>query len=97
MKTGHLQDVFGCFKGKVVCGDDVHHAIKGKPAPDIFIIAAQKLLSRNVGPIKGPITEDQKEERRKGLVFEDGLPGMQAGKRAGMLGSYGSFRLLIDD
>ncbi|KAF9444772.1 HAD-like protein [Macrolepiota fuliginosa MF-IS2] len=84
MKTGHLQDVFGCFEGKVICGDDTYHAARGKPAPDIFIIAAGKLLSRNVGPIEGFITEEQWEERRKGLIFEDGLPGMQAGKRAGM-------------
>lgn len=84
MKTAHLQAVFGCFGGKVICGDDAAHSIKGKPAPDIFIIAAKELLSRDVGSVGELITEKQKEERRMGLVFEDGLPGMQAGKRAGM-------------
>jgi pseudouridine-5'-monophosphatase len=86
MKTAHLQDVFGCFEGKVICGDDAHYRIRGKPSPDIFITATRELLSRDVGAVDGAITEKQKEERRKGLVFEDGLPGMQAGKRAGMSG-----------
>ncbi|KAJ3576780.1 hypothetical protein NP233_g196 [Leucocoprinus birnbaumii] len=84
MKTAHLQAVFGCFEGKVICGDDVHYKFKGKPAPDIFIIAAKELLSRDVGSVGESPTEKQTEERSKGLVFEDGLPGMQAGKRAGM-------------
>lgn len=88
MKTRHLQDVFVCFEGKVICGDDANHTIRGKPAPDIFLLAAKELLSRDIGPIEGPVTETQRRERGKGLVFEDGLPGMQAGKRAGMSGSY---------
>jgi pseudouridine-5'-monophosphatase len=96
LKTGHLQSVFGCFEGKVICGDDADHSIKGKPAPDIFIIAAKELLSRDVGPIKDSITERQREERIKGLVFEDGLPGMQAGKRARMSGSFCLHNLLIN-
>lgn len=90
-KTSHLQDVFGCFEGKVVCGDDAYPGMKGKPAPDIFIVAAKELLARKVGSVEGVITEEHKEERRKGLIFEDGLPGMQAGKRAGMSGSCGLF------
>lgn len=85
-KTAHLQDLFGLFEGKIVCSDDAHYKMKGKPAPDIFIIAARELLSRNVGPVEGAITEDQGQERCQGLVFEDGLPGVQAGKKAGMSG-----------
>ncbi|KXN90947.1 (DL)-glycerol-3-phosphatase 2 [Leucoagaricus sp. SymC.cos] len=84
MKTAHLQAVFGCFEGKVICGDDAHYNIRGKPAPDIFIVAARELLERDVGPVDGCLTTQQVEERKKGLIFEDGLPGMQAGKRAGM-------------
>jgi pseudouridine-5'-monophosphatase len=93
MKTAHLQDVFGLFEGKVVCGDDTHYKMKGKPAPDIFIVAARELLSRDVGPIDGAIAENQREERCRGLVFEDGLPGMQAGKKAGMSGSPDLFQV----
>ena len=88
LKTAHLQATFGCFEGKVICGDDTHHNIKGKPAPDVFIVAAKELLSRDVGSADDPITVKQRIERSKGLVFEDALSGLQAGKRAGMSGSY---------
>ncbi|KIK09805.1 hypothetical protein K443DRAFT_671129 [Laccaria amethystina LaAM-08-1] len=83
MKTQHLQDVFGCFGNKIICGDD-SHKIKGKPAPDIFLVAAKELLGRDVGVPDVQPTSEQQEVRRRGLVFEDGLPGMQAAKRAGM-------------
>ncbi|KAJ3973095.1 HAD-like domain-containing protein [Lentinula raphanica] len=90
MKTGHLEDVFGCFEGKVICGDDPRPGMRGKPDPDIFLIAAKEMLGRDIGPVQGEdeegvsLTEEHKSERRRGLVLEDGLPGMQAGKRAGM-------------
>ncbi|TFK44312.1 HAD-like domain-containing protein [Crucibulum laeve] len=84
MKTGHLQGVFGCFEGKVVCGDDMEYKMKGKPEPDIFLTAARVMLGKDVGHPGEEPTERHMLERSKGLVFEDGLPGMQAGKRAGM-------------
>jgi len=87
LKIAHLQTTFSCFEGKVICGDDTHHNIRGKPAPDIFIAAAKELLYRDVGSVNIPITDKQRIERGKGLVFEDALPGLQAGKRAGMSGS----------
>ncbi|KAF5326225.1 hypothetical protein D9611_000414 [Ephemerocybe angulata] len=84
LKTGHLQHVFGLFEGKAICGDDKQYNMQGKPAPDIFLVAAREMLGRNVGePLSHPNAE-QKSERLKGLVLEDGMPGMQAGKRAGM-------------
>lgn len=86
LKTTHLQAVFGCFERKVVCGDDHKYNMRGKPAPDIFITTAREMLNRDVGYPDIPPTEIQIEERKKGLVFEDALPGMQAGKRAGMSG-----------
>ncbi|KAG5638325.1 hypothetical protein H0H81_000743 [Sphagnurus paluster] len=90
LKTGHLSEVFDCFEGKVVCGDDKQCGMKGKPAPDIFLVAAREMLGRNVGY---PDTNNAEQviERAKALVFEDGLPGLQAGKRAGMSGWW--FRL----
>jgi pseudouridine-5'-monophosphatase len=90
-KTAHLQAVFSLFEGKVICGDDQQYKMRGKPAPDIFLVAAKELLGRDVGGPDEECTDAQLEERAKGLVFEDALPGMQAGKRAGMSGKIQLF------
>ena len=87
LKTGHLQEVFGLFEGRVVCGDDTRYGMRGKPFPDIFLVAAKEMLGLDVGELNEEPTEVQKGQRSKGLVLEDGLPGMQAGKRAGMNGT----------
>ena len=103
MKTGHLGEIFGCFEGKVVCADDTQYAgMRGRPNPDIFLIAAREMLGRNIGSLAGEgeeveLSEEQIGERRKGLVFEDALPGMQAGKRAGMSGELLSITDLCTD
>ncbi|KAF7979081.1 hypothetical protein HWV62_43585 [Athelia sp. TMB] len=83
MKTAHLGEVFDCFEGRVICGDDAIAGMRGKPEPDIFLLAAKNLLDRNVGSPE-ECGEAEKLERSRGLVFEDALFGMQAGKRAGM-------------
>ncbi|KAG6873446.1 hypothetical protein C0995_015535 [Termitomyces sp. Mi166 len=83
LKTGHLGEVFDCFEGNIVCGDDVQYQMRGKPFPDIFLVAAREMLGRDVGQAES-CSSDEACERAKGLVFEDGVPGMQAGKRAGM-------------
>ena len=56
-----LRDYFSC----IMTGCDVAH---GKPAPDIYLAASEKL---RVNP-------------ERCLVFEDIIPGIQAGKSAGM-------------
>ena len=86
IKTAHLQSLFDYFEGKVVCGDH-NYNMKGKPAPDIFLTTAREMLNRDVGHPEVSETDAHVHERRKGLVFEDALPGVQAGKRAGMSGT----------
>lgn len=91
MKTAHLGEVFECFERKIVCADDAKYNMKGKPAPDVFLTAAKELLGRDVGMPEDQCTDGQKEERAKGLVFEDAIPGLQAGKRAGMSGRIAAY------
>ncbi|TFY53341.1 hypothetical protein EVG20_g10159 [Dentipellis fragilis] len=77
LKTGHLQHLFGLFGTRVVCGDDPwisEQGGRGKPFPDGEV--------REVESEAVPL--EQREERARGLVFEDAIPGVQAGKRAGM-------------
>jgi len=67
LKTRHMQDWFALFDS-VICGDEP--AVKhGKPAPDIFLLAAQSLGA----------------EPEQCLVFEDSLAGMEAAQAAGMV------------
>ena len=61
LKLNQVQDYFEC----IMCGTD---GFRGKPAPDIYLAAAEKLCV----------------EPNKCLVFEDIIPGIQAGKSAGM-------------
>lgn len=91
-KSAHLMDkLFGCFEGKVVCADDGLIATgRGKPCPDVFLVTARTCLEKDVGEKEdgdAEVTPEQVAERKKGLVFEDAIPGMQAGKRAGMNGA----------
>lgn len=62
---------------------------RGKSFLDVFLAAA-RALRRPVGPNEDDGTAGVGEavhaERTRGLVFEDALPGVQAGKRAGTSG-----------
>lgn len=83
LKTGHLRDIFDLFGNAVVCGDD-KEVKRGKPAPDVFLVAANWAGILDAGLDEENVSDEQKNARAQGLVFEDATSGVIAGKRAGM-------------
>ncbi|KAH8915185.1 HAD-like protein [Atractiella rhizophila] len=71
-KTTHLPHLFSHFPPHAIVKGDDPRVKNGKPNPDIFIEAAKTL---------GLTTE---EEWRRCIVFEDGIPGVEGAKKAGM-------------
>lgn len=73
-ETKHLLGYF--HPERRVLGDDSRvRQGRGKPAPDIYLVALQTLKSNtNAKPILPS----------ECLVFEDSVPGVEAGRRAGM-------------
>ncbi|KAI5805139.1 HAD superfamily hydrolase [Geopyxis carbonaria] len=80
LKTAHLQDLFSVFpKSQQVTGDDPRIPKgRGKPAPDIYLVALESINSRRRGEGKEEIKPEEC------LVFEDAVPGVESGRRAGM-------------
>jgi pseudouridine-5'-monophosphatase len=80
IKTEHLQELFSVFpKDSVVVGDDPRiGAGKGKPAPYIYLLALETINTR----LRAQGEPDIHPEEC--LVFEDSVPGVEAGRRAGM-------------
>jgi len=81
LKTAHLSELFSVFpEENMVLGDDPRiMAGRGKPAPDIYLLALKT--------INDVIQREGKEDIIKPeecLVFEDAVPGVEAGRRAGM-------------
>ncbi|KAK4191914.1 HAD-like domain-containing protein, partial [Podospora australis] len=79
LKTSHLEELFSVFEShRRVLGDD--HRIppgRGKPLPDIYLLAL-KTINESLPEGEKPITPEEC------LVFEDSVPGVEAGRRAGM-------------
>ncbi|XP_032592609.1 probable pseudouridine-5'-phosphatase isoform X1 [Drosophila grimshawi] len=69
LKTTHHRELFELFHHRV-CGSSDSEVKEGKPAPDIFLVAAGRFSDK-------PTPENC-------LVFEDSPNGVEAGKSAGM-------------
>ncbi|KAL2820902.1 HAD-like domain-containing protein [Aspergillus cavernicola] len=80
LKTSHLQDLFSLFpEPQRVLGDDPRIGKgRGKPLPDIYLLALETINSSLRERGEKEITPEEC------LVFEDAVPGVEAGRRAGM-------------
>jgi pseudouridine-5'-monophosphatase len=80
LKSAHLTELFEHFAPEhQVLGDDPRiPSGRGKPAPDIYLLALSTLNETLEARGQPPI---QPEEC---LVFEDSVPGVESGRRAGM-------------
>ncbi|RMZ77676.1 hypothetical protein DV738_g4283, partial [Chaetothyriales sp. CBS 135597] len=83
IKTRHLQDLFSAFSPPLrVLGDDPRIPRgRGKPLPDIYLLALRCVNEQIRAEGKGDEPEITPAEC---LVFEDSVPGIEAGRRAGM-------------
>jgi pseudouridine-5'-monophosphatase len=79
LKTSHLESLFSIFPtSQKILGDNPRiPAGRGKPAPDIFLVALSA-INANLPPSITPIQPSEC------LVFEDAVPGVEAARRAGM-------------
>lgn len=80
MKTERLADLFSVFPASQrVLGDDPRIGKgRGKPLPDIYLLALETINAS----LRVHGEDEVKPEEC--LVFEDAVPGVEAGRRAGM-------------
>ena len=79
VKTQKWTELFSVFEtNRRVLGDDSRiQPGRGKPLPDIYLLAL-KTINDSLEPGENPINPEEC------LVFEDSVPGVEAGRRAGM-------------
>lgn len=79
LKSDHLEEFFSVFpQNRRVVGDDKRlQPGRGKPLPDIFLLAL-KTINDSLPEGETPIKPEEC------LVFEDSVPGVESGRRAGM-------------
>ncbi|GME65778.1 Haloacid dehalogenase-like hydrolase [Neofusicoccum parvum] len=84
LKTTHLTELFEVFPEECrVLGDDARIGKgRGKPAPDIYLLAL-KTVNERLRREEGA-SEEELIRPEECLVFEDSVPGVEAGRRAGM-------------
>lgn len=82
LKTAHLGEHFSVFEDQHrIMGDDERIPPgKGKPAPQIYLLALETINARMRAEGKG----EQEITPAECLVFEDSVPGVESGRRAGM-------------
>ncbi|OJJ44964.1 hypothetical protein ASPZODRAFT_134384 [Penicilliopsis zonata CBS 506.65] len=80
LKSDHLPELFSAFpESERVLGDDPRIGKgRGKPLPDIYLLALET-INANLRQ-KG----EKEISPSECLVFEDAVPGVEAGRRAGM-------------
>ena len=81
LKTKHLPDLFSFFgENRRVLGDDSRIPPgRGKPAADIYLLALKIINDSRKDDVGF-----RQIQPRECLVFEDSVPGVEAGRRAGM-------------
>lgn len=86
LKTGHLSEHFAVFDQEHrVLGDDPRIPKgRGKPAPDIYLLALETVNARIRREAAANGTQADEVRPEQCLVFEDSVPGVEAGRRAGM-------------
>ncbi|KIW99826.1 uncharacterized protein Z518_10754 [Rhinocladiella mackenziei CBS 650.93] len=82
IKTAQIRELFNAFPdGHKILGDDYRIPKgRGKPLPDIYLLALQAINETIMAEGDG----ERPIEPQECLVFEDSVPGAEAGRRAGM-------------
>jgi pseudouridine 5'-phosphatase len=82
IKTESMKEMFSVFSGdQIVTGDDDRVPKgRGKPLPDIYLVALET-INEHIRKTSPGESEVRPEEC---IVFEDSVPGVEAGRRAGM-------------
>ncbi|ERF74345.1 hypothetical protein EPUS_02032 [Endocarpon pusillum Z07020] len=82
IKTGSMKEMFSVFaEDQIVTGDDDRVPKgRGKPLPDIYLVALQTINEH----IRRTSPEESEVQPEECIVFEDSVPGVEAGRRAGM-------------
>lgn len=82
IKTAPMQQLFSIFPpNKIVTGDDVRVPKgRGKPLPDVFLVALETINQH----LRDTEPETPQIQPCECIVFEDSVPGVEAGRRAGM-------------
>ncbi|OAX78316.1 hypothetical protein ACJ72_07377, partial [Emergomyces africanus] len=82
LKTAHLADLFSVFpESRLIRGDNPRiGAGRGKPLPDIYLLALETINAE----IRAANNGEPEIKPEECLVFEDSVPGVEAGRRAGM-------------